>query len=267
MIAAVPRVNVLGVGIHAVDLAQAVGLVLEAARAPGFTGYVTATGVHGVIESQDDEELKKIHNRSFLSVPDGIPMVWVGRARGHASMRQVAGADLMRTLMARSAASGERHFLWGGGAGVAEQLARALATSYPGVYVCGAVTPPFRPLSENEEAELVEVIAAARPHLLWVGLSTPKQERFMAGFLARHAARLRCAEQGLVLLGVGAAFDFLAGTRKEAPRLLRGSGVEWLYRMLADPKRLAGRYLRNNPRFAAGLCDQWLRPGRYELPR
>lgn len=251
-----PRVNVMGVGVHAVNLPSALDAVFDAVRTPGTLGYVTVTGVHGVIESQDDEALKRIHNRSFLSVPDGVPLAWVGRLTGHAAMRQVAGPDFMPAVIERSLAQGERHFLWGGGEGLADRLGTVLERRHPALKIVGRVTPPFRPLTPDEELELVERIVATRPHFFWVGLSTPKQERFMAGFIERHRERLLSAEHGMLLLGVGAAFDFQAGVIREAPRWLRGSGFEWAYRLMVEPRRLWRRYLRNNPRFVAGMARQ-----------
>jgi len=246
----------MGVGIHAVNLASALSAAFWAAHAPGLRGYITATGVHGVIESQDDPDLKAIHNRSLLSLPDGIPMVWVGKSRGHATMRLVGGPDFMRGIFARSDRSRDRHYLWGGGDGVADALKQKLVRHYPEAVVVGVDTPPFRPLTREEEMELVERINATRPNFFWVGLSTPKQERFMAGFLARHGESLQLDRQGFVMIGVGAAFDIEAGLTVEAPRWLRGSGFAWLYRLVLDPKRLWRRYLGNNPRFILGMLRQ-----------
>lgn len=262
---AVPRVNVMGVGVHAVNMETALEAVFEAVRSPGVLGYVTVTGVHGVIESQDDEALKRIHNRSFLSVPDGAPLAWVGRASGQSAMRQVAGPDFMPAVLARSVAGGERHFLWGGGEGLADLLGAVLKRRHPELRIVGRVTPPFRPLTPEEELELVDRIVATRPHFFWVGLSTPKQERFMAGFIERHRERLSSDAQGMLMLGVGAAFDFQAGVVREAPRWLRGSGFEWLYRLMVEPRRLWRRYLRNNPRFIAGMLRQAVSPGRFPM--
>jgi N-acetylglucosaminyldiphosphoundecaprenol N-acetyl-beta-D-mannosaminyltransferase len=264
-ISRIPRVNVLGVGVHAVDMSSALDCLLAAAADPSARGYVTVTGVHGVIESQDDPALKCIHNRSLLSVPDGVPMVWMGRLAGHARMRQVAGPDFMPALLARSVESGLRSFLWGGGDGVVDVLAQRLLERNPRLQIVDRITPPFRPLTPDEELELVERINRTRPHFFWVGLSTPKQERFMAGFLARHRDKLMLPDQGFVMLGVGAAFDFQAGLVKEAPRWLRGSGFEWLYRLAVEPKRLWRRYLRNNPRFVLGVLQQKLFPSRFPL--
>ncbi|MFD0892805.1 WecB/TagA/CpsF family glycosyltransferase [Luteolibacter ambystomatis] len=252
----IPRANVLGVGISDVTMGSALNEVENAADTPGVLGYVTVTGVHGVIESQEDPALKRIHNRSYLSIPDGIPMVWMGRLQGSPDMEQVCGPEFMPALLERGLEKDRRHFLWGGGDGVVERLSSVLKERHPKLRIAGTITPPFRPLTNEEELELVAAIRASKPHYFWVGLSTPKQERFMAGFLERHAEALRSDDQGLLFFGVGAAFDFQAGLVKEAPKWIRGSGFEWLFRLFMDPKRLWKRYLRNNPRFLAGVLAQ-----------
>jgi N-acetylglucosaminyldiphosphoundecaprenol N-acetyl-beta-D-mannosaminyltransferase len=261
----IPRVNILGVGVHSANFVSALDAVFWAVHTSGVRGYVTLTGVHGVIESQDDRDLKIIHNRSLLSLADGVPMAWLGKARGHSAMCQVAGPDFMPAVLARSGKSGERHYLWGGGIGVASALKRELLARNPDLIIVGAETPPFRPLTQEEEIGLVDRINRTQPHFFWVGLSTPKQERFMADFLGRYAASLELGGQGFVMLGVGAAFDFQAGLTREAPRWLRGSGFEWFYRLLSDPRRLWKRYLRNNPRFVVGLLRQAMQPTHFPM--
>lgn len=262
----IPRVNVMGVGIHAVNFSSALSAALWAARTPGVRGYITATGVHGVIESQDDPALKAIHNRSLLSMPDGAPMAWVGRFSGHSTMDLVGGPDFMRAVFASEDADPrDRHYLWGGGPGVAARLQQNLVARNPLARVVGAETPPFRPLTDEEERQLVDRINRERPNFFWVGLSTPKQERFMAGFLARHGSSLHLGEHGFVMVGVGAAFDIEAGLVIEAPLWIRRSGFAWLYRLAKEPRRLWKRYLRNNPRFIGGMLRQMLNPGRYGL--
>jgi N-acetylglucosaminyldiphosphoundecaprenol N-acetyl-beta-D-mannosaminyltransferase len=245
----IPRTNVLGIGISDVTMGSALNEVETAADTAGLLGYVTVTGVHGVIESQEDAALKRIHNLSFLCLPDGIPMVWMGRLQGRPYMEQVCGPDFMPALLEKGLEKKRRHFLWGGGDGVVDRLKQVLTQRHPEISIVGTITPPFRPLTEAEELNLVAQIRESKPHYLWVGLSTPKQERFMAGFLNRHADQLRFDDQGLLFFGVGAAFDFQAGLIKEAPRWIRGTGFEWLFRIFMDPKRLWRRYLRNNPRF------------------
>jgi N-acetylglucosaminyldiphosphoundecaprenol N-acetyl-beta-D-mannosaminyltransferase len=261
----IPRTNVLGVGINDVTLGSALNEVEKAVSVPGTVGYVTVTGVHGVIESQDDPALKRIHNLSFLSLPDGIPMVWMGRLQGHPDMEQVCGPDFMPALLEKGLEKQRRHFLWGGGDGVVDRLKLVLIQRHPEISIVGTVTPPFRPLTEEEENDLVKAIRESGAHYVWVGLSTPKQERFMAGFLERHGNELRSADQGVLFFGVGAAFDFQAGLVKEAPRWIRGTGFEWLFRIFMDPKRLWRRYLRNNPRFLAGSFLQLTRLRQYPM--
>ncbi|MEN9675518.1 MAG: hypothetical protein RIS76_1414 [Verrucomicrobiota bacterium] len=234
------RVNVLGVGISVLNLDTVVG-VLAAALAAGRRGYVTVTGVHGVIESQTDEPLRRIHNASLLSTPDGMPMVWMGRLAGHRTMGRVYGPDLMERVFEWSRTGGATHYFYGGNVGVAEELKARLETRFPGIRIVGTYTPPFRPLTEAELAALSADVARLRPDFLWVGLSTPKQERFMAEHVHKLDAR--------ILVGVGAAFDFFAGRVQQAPRWIQRSGFEWLYRLTRDFKRLWPRYSRIVPLF------------------
>ena len=244
-----PRSNVLGVGISPLNLPLAVEQIMVAAARPEFSGYVTVTGVHGVMESQRDAELKRIHNQSFLSVPDGMPMVWMGKWNGFRNISRVYGPDLMLELMAATSASGQKHFFFGGGVGVVDKLAHNLREQYDEVSIVGMVSPPFRPLTNEEEAELVASIRSLKPQFFWVGLSTPKQERFMYSFLKNHPDITQGWNHGLIMLGVGAAFDFHAGLVPQAPSWMQKSGLEWLFRLGMEPKRLWQRYLYNNPLF------------------
>jgi N-acetylglucosaminyldiphosphoundecaprenol N-acetyl-beta-D-mannosaminyltransferase len=206
----------------------------------GEPHYVCVTGVHGVMESQRDEALKDIHNASGLTTPDGMPVVWAGRAAG-ARISRVYGPDLMLALCSVAEERGWSHYFYGGRAGIPELLASRLRQRFPRLRVAGTHSPPFRPLTPKEDAELVDSINAAGPDILWVGLSTPKQERWMAD----HVGRLDAP----VLIGVGAAFDIHAGTLPQAPRWMQRSGLEWFYRLIREPRRLWRRYLRNNPAF------------------
>ncbi len=234
------RVNVLGVGISALNLPLARDRIFEAITARR-KGYVTITGVHGVMEAQDDPALKTIFNRSFLTTPDGMPMVWMGWCDGRHEMDRVYGPDLMLLLCDEGRERGVRHFFYGGNDGVAETLSERLQARFPGLEVAGCYTPPFRPLDAKEESNLEALLERTRPDLLWVGLSTPKQERFMAQYLERLPVP--------IMIGVGAAFDFHAGLTRQAPLWMQRSGLEWLYRLFQEPRRLWRRYLRNNPRF------------------
>ncbi len=234
------RINVLGVGISEINYDLALEQI-RAAIAERRQGYVTVTGVHGVSESQEDPALLDIHNRSFLTTPDGMPMVWMGKLAGSSVIRRVYGPDLMLKVLEDGVAHGWRHFFFGGGDGVAAALRDALTARIPGLQVVGTFTPPFRPLEAAEKAALAEQVAAARPDCFWVGLSTPKQERFMAQYLPQLETTL--------MFGVGAAFDFHAGKVPQAPPALQQAGLEWAYRLTKEPKRLWRRYLRNNPLF------------------
>jgi N-acetylglucosaminyldiphosphoundecaprenol N-acetyl-beta-D-mannosaminyltransferase len=223
------------------------------------SNYVTITGVHGVVESQFDEDLRRIHNEAGMVTPDGMPMVWLGRNRGFEYMDRVYGPDLMLAVCERSQINGSRHFFYGGDNGVPELLRDRLIERYPGLQIVGTYSPPFRPLVDEEQTAVIDMINDANPDIVWVGLSTPKQERWMAA----HVGRLNAS----VLIGVGAAFDFHAGLKMQAPRWMQRSGMEWFFRLMSEPRRLWRRYLKTNSLFlllvalqAAGLkrySDDW----------
>lgn len=253
---AIPRYNVLGVGISAVSLDQARQLVLEA-RDRLRLGYVCATGVHGVSEAQRDPAVRRALNAGWLNVPDGMPLAWLGRWHGHRQVTRVYGPDLMLAVCDAGRAAGLTHYFWGGAPGVPERLREELTRRFPGLRVVGVLSPPFRPLTADEAAALRAEVAAKRPDVLWVGLSTPKQELFMAA----HWAQLDAG----VLVGVGAAFDFLSGHVKQAPRWMQRSGLEWLFRLAVEPRRLWRRYLVNNPLFVVRLLLQATGLRRYSL--
>jgi len=253
----IKRVNVLGVGLSVLTLPSALAAMAEAVRTRR-KGYICVTGVHGVMEAQDDPAFRSILNGAFLCTPDGMPMVWMGRLQGHREMRRVYGPDLMLEVCAWSETSGCRHFFYGGAPDVASLLAEKLQARFPRLAVVGCYTPPFRPLNAQEEADLQVQIRAARPDILWVGLSTPKQERFMAEYLAKLDVTL--------MVGVGAAFDFHAGRISQAPRWMQRSGLEWFYRLCCEPRRLWKRYLRNNPLFVLGVLGQLTGLRRRPLP-
>jgi N-acetylglucosaminyldiphosphoundecaprenol N-acetyl-beta-D-mannosaminyltransferase len=247
------RVDILGVRVSAINMPMALNTI-EGWIGSGTPHYVCATGVHGVMESQRDESLMAIHNRAGLVTPDGMPLVWLSRLRGLKHVTRVYGPDLMLALCERSLERGWRHFFYGGGAGVPELLAERLRARFPGLEVAGTFSPPFRPLTDDEDARAVERFKATAPDIVWVGLSTPKQERWMAS----HVGRIGAA----VLIGVGAAFDFHAGLKRQAPAWMQHAGLEWLFRLLTEPRRLWRRYLRNNPSFVIRAIGQSLGIGR-----
>ncbi len=252
----IARVNVLGVGVSAINLDSALEAIGRAVAAK-TKGYICVTGVHGVSEAQGDPLFRRILNRAFLNTPDGMPMVWMGRLCGFKQMRRVYGPDLMLLLAQASPARGYTHFFSGGAPGVAETLKANLQRRFPGLQVVGTYTPPFRPLEPAEERELAEMVRQAKPDFFWVGLSTPKQERFMAQYWQKLDATL--------FLGVGAAFDFHAGRVPQAPRWMQRTGLEWLFRLGSEPRRLWKRYLRNNPLFIARAFSQLTGLRKYPL--
>jgi N-acetylglucosaminyldiphosphoundecaprenol N-acetyl-beta-D-mannosaminyltransferase len=235
-----PRANVLGVAVTALNLDTATEQVARALERR-TKGYICVTGVHGVSEAQVDPAFRQILNQAFLNTPDGMPMVWMGRLQGFRNMRRVYGPDLMLRVCELSVQRGFSHFFYGGAQGVAEELKTRLQQRFPGLKVAGTFCPPFRALTAGEAEELRAVLAVARPDIVWVGLSTPKQEKFMAGHWRNLDATL--------FIGVGAAFDFHAGRVRQAPRWMQRTGLEWLFRLACEPRRLWRRYCKNNPLF------------------
>jgi N-acetylglucosaminyldiphosphoundecaprenol N-acetyl-beta-D-mannosaminyltransferase len=251
-------VSILGVRVHATRMDRAVSRI-ESLLANSDKGYVCVTGVHGIMESQGDPDLKRIINHSVLTIPDGRPTVWVGWLRGFFKMRQVTGPDMMLKIFGLSAEKGYTHFFYGGNTGVADELKNALTQNFPGAKVVGTYTPPFRPLNSDEEAELIRSVRELKPDFFWVGLSTPKQERFMDEYISKLDTKL--------MLGVGAAFDIHTGRIKDAPYWMKFAGVQWCHRIYQDPSRLWRRYFVNNPRFVYHLILESLGLARYEGPR
>ncbi|MFQ5902135.1 MAG: WecB/TagA/CpsF family glycosyltransferase [Candidatus Binatia bacterium] len=236
----IPRANILGIGVSAINMEIALD-VIEGWISRRESNYVCVTSVHGVMESRRDEELRRIHERAGLVTPDGMPLVWLSRLMGFSHVERVYGPDLMVAMCKRSAKQGYRHFFYGGAPGVAEKLTVRLKARFPTLNLAGSYSPSFHTLTTDEDRAVVELIKAARPDIVWVGISTPKQERWMA----EHVGRLSTA----VLIGVGAAFDLHSGIKRQAPLWMQRNGLEWLFRLTTEPRRLWRRYLINNPFF------------------
>lgn len=237
-----PVTNVLGVSVSALDLTSAVQLVASAV-ASGARGYVCVCGAHGVIECQSDPELRRIHNRAMAVTPDGMPLVWALHGDGHKSAGRVYGPDLMQAVFARGLRTGMRHFLYGTTPKNLLELELRLRRMFPNTDIVGAFAPPFRPLTASEEEYVCDLINASQADVVWVGLSTPKQEKWMA--------RMRPRLDAPVLLGVGAAFDFIGGNKAGAPKVLQRAGLEWAFRLVTEPRRLWRRYARVVPSYLA----------------
>lgn len=250
------RANVLGVGVDAVNLPLAADM-LETAVETGNGGYVCVTGIHGVMEAQRNPRFKKVLDDAMLVVPDGMPTVWVGRWEGFRNMGRVFGPDLMLEVCRRSVSSGHSHFLYGGKPGIAEELQANLERRFPGIRIVGTYTPPFRKLSPVEMTDLQSRLSQVAPDIIWVGLSTPKQEQFMW----ENISSLNCK----VMVGVGAAFDIHTGHVNDAPNWIKNAGLQWLHRLCQEPSRLWKRYLINNSAFLIRIALQFAGVKRYEL--
>lgn len=236
-------VNVLSIPIYdqQLDAAVAEVLALCQASAPRSNRLVSATSVHGVVEAQSNPTLAQVLHQFYLNLPDGMPLVWVGRLKGASKMLRISGPPFFAAFMQRSAALPIRHFFCGGKSGVAEELRKAVADKFGNPQVVGSYSPPFREMSDAELQDLAVTIDASGADVVWVGISTPKQE-ILAHRLARYT-HVHC------LITVGAAFDFHTGRVQKAPRWMSGTGLEWLYRLTREPARLLPRYARIIPLF------------------
>jgi N-acetylglucosaminyldiphosphoundecaprenol N-acetyl-beta-D-mannosaminyltransferase len=241
-----PTFNVKGISVAAVDLALASNLICQyASNANGE--FVTVTGAHGIVESAYDERILHAHQMAFMTVPDGMPLVWVGKLMGFRSMSRVYGPDLMEHVFANEQYRRLRHFFYGANPPVISKLRSILEERYGHFNFVGAYSPPVRQLGFAEQDEVIARIRDLKPDLVWVGLSTPKQEIWMQMHMPRIGAGLA--------IGVGAAFDLLSGTIAQAPRWIQRSGFEWLFRLLKEPRRLLRRYAFVVPRFLFCLSE------------
>lgn len=246
-----PSVEVLGIPLALTDYERTIEWI-DATIATGQRGYVCVAAVHTVMACQEDPELRAAVLGSDLTVPDGQPLVWAMNALGNDLPGRVYGPDLMARYCERAALTGTQMFLYGGrDQDALVKLATTLRSRYPGLDIVGGYSPPFRPLTGEEEDGVVEEINRSAADVVWVGIGVPKQEKWMAAMRSRL--------QAPVLVGVGAAFDFHAGLVPQAPSWIQSLGMEWAYRLAREPRRLWKRYLRYNPRFVVGFLRQWLR--------
>jgi N-acetylglucosaminyldiphosphoundecaprenol N-acetyl-beta-D-mannosaminyltransferase len=249
-------INILGVGVSAVNMELAL-LAVDDWIIRCEAHYVCVRDVHGIVESQRSEDLRRIHNVAGMVTPDGMPLVWLSHLKGYRIVDRVYGPDLLLAVCEHSLALGYRHFFYGSDSGVPELLSKNLQSRFPGLKVAGTYSPPFRPLTAEEDNQVIARINGAHPDIVWVGLSTPKQEYWMAEHIGRLSAP--------VLIGIGAAFDFHAGIKKQAPRWMQRRGLEWLFRLASEPRRLWRRYLIDNPLFALLVLAQALGIKKYSI--
>jgi N-acetylglucosaminyldiphosphoundecaprenol N-acetyl-beta-D-mannosaminyltransferase len=234
------RFRLLGVPVSAVNFDQTLDALFTWVRT-GRKGYVCVAGAHGLVDCQRDPALFSAFESAGLVVPDGMPLVILGRRAGFQHMTRVYGPDLMLAVMERSVREGASHFLYGATPETVEKLAGNLRARFPGLRIAGLHSPPFRELTAAEVPEVVAMIDGSGADFVWVGMSAPKQERWMA--------RFRPLLQAPALLGVGAAFDFHAGNLRQAPAWMQQASLEWLFRLLIEPRRLWRRYFRIVPKF------------------
>jgi N-acetylglucosaminyldiphosphoundecaprenol N-acetyl-beta-D-mannosaminyltransferase len=239
--------KVLGVRVNGVQIPDVVATVRQWIGDRGPARFIAVTGMHGVMEAQQSGEFRQVLAAADLVVPDGMPLVWMGRTFGLPLRRRVYGPELMETFL-RETGSEYRHFFYGGAEGVADQLAVVLHKKFD-IQVAGTWCPPFRTLTSAEEDEVAALIEESKPDVVWIGLSTPKQERWMQAH--RHL-------NTPVMIGVGAAFDFHTGRAVQAPVWMRENGFEWLFRLLSEPRRLWRRYIILGGKFGWNVTLQLL---------
>ena len=236
---AIPTCTILGVKIAAINMEWLINYINSHIKEMAGD-YICVSNVHTTITAYEDAAYCKIQNGGVMAIPDGGPLSTVGRRLGYKNMRRTTGPGLMEEIFRISVKRGYRHFFYGSTEETLEKLKKTLLNAYPGIQIVGMFSPPFRPLSEAEDTNIVEKINQANPDFIWIGLGAPKQEQWMA----RHQGRVK----GL-MLGVGAGFDYFAGNIERAPEWMQRNNLEWLFRLIQDPKRLFGRYWHTNTKF------------------
>lgn len=244
----IPTCNIMGVNLAAIDMEWLVDFTKRHIKE--LSGdYLCVSNVHTTVLSYDDEEYRAVQNGGIMAIPDGGPLSSVGRRRGFDGMKRTTGPDYMREILNISAEEGYRHFFYGSTEETLGKLKQAIEQHYPGVTVAGMYSPPFRPLTEEEDKEVIRMINASDSDFVWIGLGAPKQERWMAD----HQGKIK----GL-MAGVGAAFDYEAGNIERAPMWMQKMNLEWLFRLFQEPKRLFKRYFYTNTKFIwkAVICGK-----------
>jgi len=242
------RENILGTYVSVLNMEMALAQ-LDTWLTEHSSHYVCVTPAHSIMDEYNQSELRPIFNASGMTTPDGMAVVWLLRLKGHRHVRRVYGPDLLLATCLHGLEKGYRHYFYGGAPGVAEKLIEKVSLRFPGLQIAGAFTPPFRPLNNEEDEEIICRINKAHADIVWVGLSSPKQEIWMHAHLGKLEAP--------VMVGVGAAFDFLSGNKPQAPLWMQRNGLEWLFRFTNEPRRLWPRY-RQYPKFILLVILEWL---------
>lgn len=235
----IPTCNIMGVNIAAINMERLLEFTDEHIKE--LSGdYLCVSNVHTTVTAWEDPEYQKIQNGGVMAIPDGVPLVHLLRKKGYTQTRRTDGPSYMMKVLGNSADKGYKHFFYGSTQETLDKMRKVLESGYPGVQIVGMYSPPFRPLTEEEDQQVIDMINASDADFVWIGLGAPKQERFMAA----HQGKIK----GL-MVGVGAGFDYLAGRIKRAPMWMQNRSLEWFYRMIQDPKRLFRRYVRTNSIF------------------
>lgn len=250
------KVNILGVGVHAINMQQALDQ-MECWIEQRLPNYIIVCAVFTLMEARRNPILRENFRHAGLVTPDGMPLVFLSRWLGFKEVTRVYGPDLMLAFSQLSAQKGYRNYYFGGAEGTPEKLSKILTARFQNLQVVGTYSPPFRSLTAEEEAAIVDKINTANPDIVWVCLGTPKQELWVAKFRDQLNAP--------ILIGVGAAFDFLSGHKPQAPHWMQRSALEWLFRFLTEPRRLWRRYLVNNPLFLFLVSLQLLKIRHFRL--
>lgn len=235
----IPFCNILGVNIAAINMEWLCSYVSK--NIADLSGdYICVSNVHTTVTASENSNYMKVQNGSIMAIPDGGPLAYVGRKRGFTNMERTTGPNFMEEILKISIKKGFSHFFYGSSKETLKKLREKLEETYSGINIKGMYSPPFRRLTEQEDADIVKMINEADADFVWVGLGAPKQEFWMA----KHQGQIK----GL-MVGVGAAFDYHAGNIERAPEWMQKSNLEWVYRLIQDPKRLFKRYLHTNPKF------------------
>ena len=235
----IPVCNILGVNIAAIDM-EGLNKFTDMHIKELSGEYLCVSNVHTTVTAWEDKEYCEIQNRGIMAIPDGAPLALISRRRGFNQTKRTDGPRYMLAVLERSANMGYRHFFYGSTQETLDKMRRVLEKEYPGVQIAGMYSPPFRALTEKEDEDVIKMINEARADFVWIGLGAPKQERFMAA----HQGKIRG-----FMIGIGAGFDYLAGSIKRAPMWMQNCSLEWFYRMIQDPRRLFWRYMRTNSIF------------------
>lgn len=250
------RIDILGSKINSTNMKEVLSNIGKFIESNSSTNYICVSNVHTVVTGMNDADYRNVTNSAFMAIPDGMPLSWVGRHRGCENMSKCSGPDVMEKLFELSEKTGYTHYFYGGSQETLDKLSEKLKIKYPKLNVVGMYSPPFRELTKSEDEDIVNKINELKPDVIWVGLGAPKQEKWMY----KHVESIKSS----IMLGVGAAFNFHAGTVKRAPLWMQNHGLEWFYRLVKEPRRLWRRYLVTNTLFIISLIKYKQKEKQYE---